>query len=269
MAGSATRAAAAVLLASCATDGGGEPIEWYEPSMDRAELRALALGAEPIEAVAFGDLSWSEQFAAWATGPLLRRGDEHRLAIYHAGHGDTPEDKGAETIMRLLDEGWAVLALDMPPGPHSRFEGELYPMRHFVAPVIAALDWAMLLQEWTHVRMVGLSGGGWTTVLVAALDERIDSAVCVAGILPPELRDLDPASYGDFEQRWTYGLEYDLLALGQPTLIYNRDDPCCFPGRLFDEYGFKENVRGVSVYVEDNQEHTIGPEAVRLIAHED
>ena len=53
------------------------------------------------------------------------------------------------------------------------------------------------------VSMIGLSGGGWTTSMAAAVDTRIKLSVPVAGSEPLYCRNADPASVGDIEQYYT------------------------------------------------------------------
>lgn len=48
--------------------------------------------------------------------------------------------------------------------------------------------------------MMGLSGGGWTTVLYAALDPRIMRSYPVAGSWPIYLRFASPRDWGDYEE---------------------------------------------------------------------
>jgi hypothetical protein len=50
------------------------------------------------------------------------------------------------------------------------------------------------------VSMMGLSGGGWSTSMMAAPDTRIKLSVPVAGSFPFYLRNVDPNSMGDAEQ---------------------------------------------------------------------
>ena len=196
-----------------------------------------------------------------------------RLAIYCQGHRGDARIHGLATIHALRDAGFAVLVVNMPQlgensalpsgsRSHDSLGGADYPLRYFVEPVMVALNWLCLLREWEDVRMVGLSGGGWTTVLVAALDERITSSVAVAGSMPPDLRDQDPGSYGDLEQRLTYGLELDLYALATNAVhVFNSEDPCCFPGRLYN--GYADAMDNLTVIVEDRSAHDIGPMALQ------
>ncbi len=83
--------------------------------------------------------------------------------------------------------------------------------------------------------MTGLSGGGWQTVVLGALDERIKVNVPVAGYSPIWQRPSCRADVGDLEQVPTdlgATADYDLLTAmfaPRPTLlIYNRYDDCCF-----------------------------------------
>ena len=173
--------------------------------------------------------------------------DTRRLVIYHRGH----------TKEQVPDfPGFNVLVFDMPSETHDGLGAYDYPIRFFVEPVIVGINWCSMLKVWDEIRMVGFSGGGWTTHVVAALDRRVTRSYAIAGSLPPHLRDQHPGSYGDLEQRLTYGLEMDLYALAQnQTQILNRDDPCCFPGRLYDGY----TAEGFSVLIEENDTHSIGP----------
>ena len=91
--------------------------------------------------------------------------------------------------------------------------------------------------------MIGISGGGWTTVLYPAIDQRISHAVSVAGSIPLELRILD-RDKGDYEQ-WLPELYrianyYDLYVLAsfgtdrKLSQYFNSDDSCCFAARNLD-----------------------------------
>ena len=85
------------------------------------------------------------------------------------------------------------------------------------------------------VAMTGLSGGGWQTALLSALDPRVKVVVPVAGHSPIWQRAGCVADIGDLEQVPTdLGAIADFDTLSalfapRPTLlIYNRDDNCCF-----------------------------------------
>lgn len=85
--------------------------------------------------------------------------------------------------------------------------------------------------------MSGLSGGGWQTILLSSLDERIKVSVPVAGFssLRSRVEVKDFGDMGDPEQSATdllKGVDFThLIAMmaPRPTLLaYNAEDDCCF-----------------------------------------
>lgn len=84
-----------------------------------------------------------------------------------------------------------------------------------------------------RIGMTGLSGGGWQTVLLTALDERVRAAVPVAGhsSLVSRIEDFGPGDIGDWEQKGTDFLsefEYthltSLIAPRPLLQIHNAED---------------------------------------------
>lgn len=86
-----------------------------------------------------------------------------------------------------------------------------------------------------RVCVTGLSGGGWQTIVLAALDERVTLCVPVAGYTAVRARVGCPEDVGDKEQvpaDMAATLDFDhmtaMLAPRPALLIYNEFDDCCF-----------------------------------------
>jgi len=89
----------------------------------------------------------------------------------------------------------------------------------------------------TRLGMTGLSGGGWQTIVLSSLDERVRAAVPVAGFssFVPRVEAKKFGDIGDVEQSATDlfdGRDYPWLAAlmaPRPTLfVYNTEDDACF-----------------------------------------
>jgi dienelactone hydrolase len=91
--------------------------------------------------------------------------------------------------------------------------------------------------------VTGLSGGGWQTIVLSALDNRVYASVPVAGYntLAGSIgrMPLAPSEPGDFEQEPTdfrLGHDYDTLTAmraPRPTLLINNaEDSCCYRAPL-------------------------------------
>ena len=85
--------------------------------------------------------------------------------------------------------------------------------------------------------MTGLSGGGWQTILLSSLDQRIKVSIPVAGFssLRSRVEVKDYGDMGDPEQSATdflKGVDFThltALMAPRPTLLsYNAEDDCCF-----------------------------------------
>ena len=242
---------------------------------------------------------------AWHFVPAAPNG---RLVIVHNGHLDSSQMQddcefqfsGGEdglsyygmqmTINALVGEGFDVLAVAMPlyvPGQCTAGHDELFtpewtpatgsPIRYFLDTTLRSVNHLVAQQPWHDISMTGLSGGGWTTTLYAALDPRISLSVPVAGSLPLYLRNgtligglaralydgrpgEEPATQpcdelGDTEQHITdlYSIAGypDLYALGgfgpgrRQVQVLNRRDACCFgQAEHADPAAWDSDIRG-------------------------
>jgi dienelactone hydrolase len=91
--------------------------------------------------------------------------------------------------------------------------------------------------------VTGLSGGGWQTTLLAALDERVAVAVEVAGIGALESNLIRPLDLAEIEETATdltqnedYPFFVAMRAPGPMLLIHNAEDDCCFRAALVKPY---------------------------------
>jgi dienelactone hydrolase len=95
--------------------------------------------------------------------------------------------------------------------------------------------------------VTGLSGGGWQTIVLSSLDERVKVSVPVAGYssITSRVEAKDYGDLGDFEQNATDmfdGVDFTHLTAmmaPRPTLlIYNAEDNCCFRAAMTKPFVF-------------------------------
>lgn len=192
-----------------------------------------------------------------------------RLVILHHGHACSFNDDASfadtaygmqRTINGLLTDGYSVLAVYMPHlnefdcgsvSHDALFTNPQYapangsPMQYFLEPVAVSLNYlksrsvADGFPAYQDFNMVGLSGGGWTTTVYAAIDPTIKFSIPVAGTMP--IYNRAGGSYGDTEQLLDAFYQIagypDLYVLGsygsgrKQVWLLNRRDDCCFGDR--------------------------------------
>ncbi len=220
------------------------------------------------------------------------------------------EAGGDETIAFLLKNGYDVVSFTMPflgenTGPLKRDldrvdHRDMYdylksirptlktptdPLRLFFEPVIAGLNEARSRMKYDRVVMTGISGGGWTTTWMAALDHRINISIPVAGSLPfANRRERIPGDFrdmGDFEQHsneiYSFVGYSDLYVLGawpnrSVLQISNRYDKCCYavdsvPGFVAKVQNTLAPVGGQYVFRidETHKKHMISPWVIEKV----
>ena len=96
-----------------------------------------------------------------------------------------------------------------------------------------------------RIGVTGLSGGGWQTIILSALDERVALSIPVAGYSSLISRLERAGDIGDIEQNATdllMGQDYAhftaMLAPRPALLIYNAEDDCCFRAPLVKPHIF-------------------------------
>ena len=243
----------------------------------------------------------------WRWQSLYLRNGGENLLIIHGGHADNPFHSGL--MEQALAAGFDVILMTMPGVSWNKlgrqrvrtWDGEgwiefqtaekldhgalemLNTNDHhfigfFISPVLSSLDTALAHHQYRTTSMVGLSGGGWTTVLAAAVDTRIDTSISVAGTLPffarQQNRDIGDAEQTDhaFYRRYPWPLIYYLASQGQHgtrslKLIFNQDDPCCFDGysaRVLEKYkSLTEAPYGVEIL--NRKEHSFDVEFIMRV----
>ena len=190
-----------------------------------------------------------------------------KLILYHQGHrGDFL--LGKDTIQFFLDRNFTVFAMTMPllgmnNQPVVEIDGigkiklnshnqlrlleanDFNPMKLFLDPIQINLNFLEKEYNFKQYAMIGLSGGGWTTVVYSAIDERISDSFSVAGSIPFYLR-VDSRDMGDYEQtnvelyqNVNYLEFYVLSGYGdgrKHVQIFNKNDPCCYSGSGYETY---------------------------------
>jgi hypothetical protein len=224
--------------------------------------------------------------------PVSRNG---KYVLFHQGHGSTLAAYGGRvTIQFFLDHGYAVLGLMMPltgenTGPvrtHeemmtlAKLNASSHPIKFFLEPVAIARKYVQEQEHLEEVAMIGISGGGWTTILYAALDPSVRLSIPVAGSLPLSLRTREQ-DIGDAEQYDASFYEIagymDLYVLGslgkgrRQRQILNQEDSCCF--RAADREAYEKVIQDALPHIgegsfellvdESHKSHLISPFALQ------
>ena len=227
-----------------------------------------------------------------------------KLILYHQGHGGD-FILGQDTIQFFLNRNFTVLASTMPlvgmnNQPIVEIDGlgkmklisheqlrlletnNFNPMKLFLDPIRINLNFIEMEYDFKQYSMIGLSGGGWTTVIYSAIDERISDSFSVGGSMPFYLR-VNDRDIGDYEQtnielyqNVNYLELYVLGAYGdgrKHIQIFNKNDPCCFSGDGNETYEFviKDRILQLGkgnfqIFIDDShKEHKISENVLGII----
>jgi dienelactone hydrolase len=172
----------------------------------------------------------------------------------------------AKRGMLALSLGWPGLGeLGQPENNHD-FAGQLdlvgsNSLGFFYLIIRRGLDFLATLANTdpTRIGVTGLSGGGWQTVVISSLDERVNVMVEVAGIGSLESNLTRPTDSSDIEEDATdlmMGFDYPFLVAmraPRPTLlIHNEQDDCCFVAPLVKPYVFEQILPFFRLYNSEN-----------------
>jgi len=235
---------------------------------------------------------------------FIPKQSNEKLILYHQGHGGD-FILGKDTIQFFLDRNFTVVAMAMPllgmnNQPIVEIDGlgemtltshkklglletdSFNPMKLFLDPIQINLNFLDKEYDFKRYSMIGLSGGGWTTVVYSAIDERISDSFSVGGSIPFYLR-VDSRDMGDYEQtnielykNVNYLELYVLGAYGdgrQHVQIFNKNDPCCFSGDGNETYEFviKDRISQLGkgdfqIFIDDShKEHKISENVLGII----
>jgi hypothetical protein len=237
---------------------------------------------------------------------FLPHDSNNELILYHQGHGGDFYN-GKNTIEYFLKNGYSVLAFSMPllginnqpivdtefgkiklvSHEYFRFiESQNFsPLKFYFEPLSSSLNYIENNFNFTNFYMIGISGGGWTTTVYSAIDERISKSFSIAGSIPISLR-ININDLGDYEQTLpdfyktaNYLDLYVLASYGdnrKHVQIFNKYDPCCFSGNLFKNYENQIEITvsqlgkgSFQIYLDDtHHEHKISENALDIIIKE-
>ena len=228
-----------------------------------------------------------------------------QIVLYHQGHGGD-FFSGKSVISALLRKGYAVVGFSMPLlGMNNKADVFIerfgwyqierhdemkllqpkhgHPLKFFVEPIVKVINYLKHTYDYSVIGMTGISGGGWTTTIAAAIDPRIVVSIPVAGTVPLYLRSGNETDWGDWEQTvpqfYRIANYLELYVLGstgdrrKQLQIINLFDDCCFSGGKTSTYGeiVSSIVRSLGpgeyeLYLDrSHNRHKISVEATNLI----
>ena len=129
-------------------------------------------------------------------------------------------------------------------------------------------------EKYDEVYMLGISGGGWSTVMLSSLIPDIQKSFSFSGSLPLNFRIAHTSNYGEWEdidasiwKNFDYWHFYFLSLFDKTNtqnreqhLIFNDKDECCYSGNAalsFKSVVDSINIKGLKATIVKNNKHTI------------
>jgi hypothetical protein len=218
--------------------------------------------------------------------PASPKSDGERFIILHQGHVGVFDSGGlGRAASFLLRRGVSVIAMQMPlfgwndsGRTRWRTHGAMFEgldvekfgrrLRIFLEPVVQNVTYVTAAAaNLRTVGIAGISGGGWTASVAAAIDPRLNVSMDIAGSAPLYARTTR-SDLGDREQHEESFFGEDIAADGtgggivtwleiyvlgghgegrQAFQVNNEFDPCCFAAPIADSYAptVRERVRAL------------------------
>ena len=237
---------------------------------------------------------------------FLANNPNNKLIIYHQGDDSQSSDnfdnhsfeEDRRIIQYFLNANYSVLIFSMVGhgmnnepiiefenfgnirlNSHEHFvllETEKFqPIQFFLEPVIITLNQIDIDYYFDSYNMIGKNEGGWSTVVISALDDRIKNGFAISSSFPLWMSP-NEKNFGGYEhhlpsfyQIANYLELYSMSAYGDDqslTLFYNEFDPCCFSGELYKKFPFENVVKSklkllgngtFNVLIDNNQRENI------------
>lgn len=235
---------------------------------------------------------------------FLTEQKNEKFVLYHQGHGGDFIN-GKKTIGFFLEEGYSVVAFSMPLfgmnnqptvnitnvgeiklSSHKQFQfldsDNFSSIKFFLEPIMITMNYIENNYKLDSIFMIGISGGGWTTTMYAAIDDRIDKSFPVGSMLPLFISlnaPIMPHYEGIVPELYEIASYLDLYILGsfgedrKQIKIINKFDSCCHGGisyQIFedeiDKTMSKLNNGNFTVFLDDTHNgHKISDISLQII----
>lgn len=213
------------------------------------------------------ELTYSNSFfsyKAYVFEPISSNG---KIVYYTDGHFNTPTDGGQVPLLdSCLARGYIVSYIPMlgyfgstqylvPISQIHTINPQTYissnPLVHFLNGYVAVINYCENHYFPSESVIMGLSGGGWATTVMGAIDTRLDRVISMSGTQPSYVNWY--AGFGDFEQGFASvtpsfinifynesGRYLDLYTLcsyqRRYVQIQAQYDPCCYGGKYYQTW---------------------------------